>query len=84
MAGVQVVMITGDRKETAVAIARDAGLLTSMEQIVLTSDELQKLSDSELKAMLPDISVIARALPTDKSRLVKISQELKPCCWNDW
>jgi len=76
MAGVQVVMITGDRKETAVAIARDAGLLTSMEQIVLTSDELQKLSDSELKAMLPDIRVIARALPTDKSRLVKISQEL--------
>ncbi|MFZ5969102.1 MAG: calcium-translocating P-type ATPase, PMCA-type [Bacillota bacterium] len=75
-AGVQVVMITGDRKETAIAIAKDSGLLTSKDQIVLTSEELQKLSDEELKRILPQIRVIARALPTDKSRLVKISQEL--------
>lgn len=75
-AGIQVVMITGDRKETAVAIAKDAGLLNREEDIVLTSQEIQKLSDDELKNMLPDIRVIARALPTDKSRLVKISQEL--------
>ncbi|WZL72340.1 calcium-translocating P-type ATPase, PMCA-type [Clostridiaceae bacterium 35-E11] len=74
-AGVQVVMITGDRKETAIAIAKDSGLLTSEDQVVLTSDELQKMSDDELKKMLPKIRVIARALPTDKSRLVKISQE---------
>ncbi|MBP2026362.1 calcium-translocating P-type ATPase [Acetoanaerobium pronyense] len=75
-AGIQVVMITGDRKETAVAIAKDAGLLQRKEDIVLTSQDIQKLSDDELKKMLPDIRVIARALPTDKSRLVKISQEL--------
>ena len=75
-AGIQVVMITGDRKETAVSIARDSGLLTDENQIVLTSDELQKISDEDLKKMLPNIRVIARALPTDKSRLVRISQEL--------
>lgn len=75
-AGVQVVMITGDRKETAVAIAKDAGLLTSEDQIVLTSDELQTLSDDELKKMLPKIRVISRALPLDKSRMVRLSQEL--------
>lgn len=75
-AGIQVVMITGDRKETAIAIAKDSGLLTDENQIVLTSDELQKISDEELKKMLPNIRVIARALPTDKSRLVRISQEL--------
>lgn len=75
-AGVQVVMITGDRKETAIAIAKDSGLLTDENQIVLTSDELQKITDEELKKMLPNIRVIARALPTDKSRLVRISQEL--------
>jgi plasma-membrane calcium-translocating P-type ATPase len=75
-AGIQVVMITGDRKETAVAIAKDAGLLTSEDQIVLTSDELQTLSDDELKKMLPKIRVIARALPLDKSRMVGLSQEL--------
>lgn len=74
-AGVQVVMITGDRKETAVAIAKEAGLLQKNSDIMLTSDELQKMSDDEIKKILPDIRVIARALPTDKSRLVRIAQE---------
>ena len=75
-AGVQVVMITGDRKETAVAIAKDAGLLTNDTDVVLTSSELQDLSDEEVKAIIPNLKVVARALPTDKSRLVKLSQEL--------
>ena len=75
-AGVQVVMITGDRKETAVAIAKDAGLLEKDTDVVLTSDELAKLSDEEIKKMLPNIRVIARALPSDKSRLVRCAQEL--------
>lgn len=76
-AGVQVVMITGDRKDTAVAIAKEAGLLTKESDVVLTSDELQKMSDDEIKKILPDIRVIARALPTDKSRLVRLAQELE-------
>lgn len=75
-AGVQVVMITGDRKDTAVAIAKEAGLLTLDTDIVLTSDEMQELSDEELKSKIKSIRVVARALPSDKSRLVRISQEL--------
>lgn len=75
-AGVQVVMITGDRKDTAMAIAKEAGLLQTEEDIVLTSDELQTISDEKLKEMLPHIRVVARALPSDKSRFVKIAQEL--------
>jgi len=75
-AGVQVVMITGDRKDTAIAIAKEAGLLRTPKDIVLTSDELQKLSDDELKQKLTLIRVVARALPSDKSRLVRIAQEL--------
>ena len=75
-AGVQVVMITGDRKDTATAIAKEAGLIDSEENIVLTSDELAGLSDEQLKEMLPNIRVVARALPSDKSRFVKIAQEL--------
>lgn len=75
-AGVQVVMITGDRKETAVAIAKEAGLIDSDSNLMLTSDELSKLSDEEIKKKLRDIRVIARALPSDKSRLVRIAQEL--------
>ncbi len=75
-AGIQVVMITGDRKETAVAIAKDAGLLTNDDELVFTSAELAKMSDDEIKKVIPRIRVIARALPTDKSRLVRLSQEL--------
>lgn len=75
-AGIQVVMVTGDRKETAAAIAREAGLITAKDNIVLTSAEMQELSDAELKAILPKLRVVARALPTDKSRLVRIAQEL--------
>lgn len=75
-AGIQVIMITGDRKETAVAIAKDSGLLTSDTQVVLTSDELQVMSDEEIKKILPDIRVIARALPMDKFRLVGLAQDI--------
>ena len=75
-AGVQVVMITGDRKETAVAIAKDAGLLQHPEEIIWTSSELAALSDEEVKLLLPRLRVVARALPMDKSRLVRLSQEM--------
>lgn len=75
-AGVQVVMITGDRKETAIAIAKDAGLLHSQEELVWTSSELAQLSDDEVKAQLAKLRVVARALPLDKLRLVRLAQEL--------
>lgn len=75
-AGIQVVMVTGDRKETAVAIAKDAGLLTGSDDIALTSTELGEKSDEELKQLMPHLRVVSRALPTDKSRLVRIAQEL--------
>ncbi len=75
-AGVQVVMITGDRLETAVAIAKDAGLVTSDDDVTLSSAMLGEMSDDEIKAIIPRIRVIARALPTDKSRMVRLCQEM--------
>lgn len=75
-AGIQVVMVTGDRKETAVAIAKEAGLLQNPDDVALTSSEMAEKSDEELKKILPHLRVVSRALPTDKSRLVKIAQEL--------
>lgn len=75
-AGIQVVMVTGDRKETAAAIAKEAGLLADASDVALTSAEMADKSDDELKALLPRLRVVARALPTDKSRLVRIAQEL--------
>ena len=74
-AGVQVVMITGDRQDTAVAIAKEAGLLTADSDVILTSDQLSQMTDDDVKAVLPNLRVIARALPSDKSRLVSIAQE---------
>ncbi|MBQ2954241.1 MAG: calcium-translocating P-type ATPase, PMCA-type [Clostridia bacterium] len=75
-AGIQVVMVTGDRKETAVAIAREAGLLRNDDDVALTSAELAAKSDEEVKELLPRLRVVSRALPTDKSRLVRLAQEL--------
>ena len=75
-AGVQVVMVTGDRRETAVAIARDAGLLRADGDLVLTSSDLAQMRDEEVQRVLPQLRVIARALPTDKSRIVRLSQQM--------
>ncbi len=75
-AGIQVVMITGDRLETAVAIAKDAGLLREQSDRALSSAQLNEMSDEEVKKIIPHIRVIARALPTDKSRMVRLCQEM--------
>ncbi len=74
-AGVQVVMITGDAPDTAARIAQSCGILTERSALVLTGAELAKLSDRELSERLPRLAVIARARPSDKSRLVRVAQE---------
>lgn len=75
-AGIQVVMITGDRLETAVAIAKDAGLLKNNDEMAISSAQLNEMTDDEVKKIIPKIRVIARALPTDKSRMVRLCQEM--------
>ena len=76
-AGIQVVMITGDGIATATSIAREAGILKAGENgIAIESSELCKMSDSVIAELLPRLRVVARALPTDKSRLVKIAKSM--------
>jgi len=75
-AHIQTVMITGDNKDTAISIAKEVGLLTSEKDIVLTSKDMNSKTDEELKKILPNLKVVARSLPQDKSRLVRISQEM--------
>ena len=75
-AGIQPIMITGDGIDTATSIAKEVGLITDDKQIVLTSSDLAKMSDVEVKAKLKDIRVIARALPSDKSRLVNLIEDM--------
>lgn len=75
-AGINIVMVTGDSKETATSIAKEIGIITSNNDIVLSSSDLEKLSDNELKKIIPNLKVVSRALPEDKKRLVMLSKEL--------
>jgi len=74
IAGIKPVMITGDHKETAKAVARELKIMEE-NQNVLTGNEIEKLSDRELKERLKDTSVFARVLPKHKLRLVKAYKE---------
>ena len=73
-AGIGVVMVTGDSRETAAAIAKECGILSGECDIVIDSAELARMSDDEVRAILPRLGAVARALPSDKSRLVRIAQ----------
>lgn len=75
-AGINIVMVTGDSKETATSIAKEIGIITSNNDIVLSSSDLERLSDNELKKIIPNLKVVSRALPEDKKRLVMLSKEL--------
>ena len=80
-AGIQVVMVTGDAEETAVAIAKEAGILKDEKNdVVLTHEELEQMTDEELKKKLPHLRVVSRAKPLNKKRLVSISQQLDNVC----
>ncbi len=74
-AGINIIMITGDAKETAIAIASEAGIYNKGD-IVLTHEEMDKLTDEELKRKAGKLCIVARALPQDKSRLVRILEEM--------
>ena len=74
--GIQTVMITGDNLKTAISIGKEVGLLKTKDDIVMTSDEINQLNDNQLKKIIPNLKIVARSLPQDKSRLVRISKEL--------
>ncbi len=75
-AGIQTVMVTGDNRDTAVAIAEECGFYKKAAgHIAITSSELSEMNDAELKEILPSLRVVARAMPQDKTRLVRVSQE---------
>jgi len=68
-AGLKSIMVTGDYKDTAEAIARDIGLLTP-GGLVLTGPEIEKLSDEELAARADTLDVCCRVSPQHKTRIV--------------
>ncbi|WP_308571485.1 calcium-transporting P-type ATPase, PMR1-type [uncultured Methanobacterium sp.] len=70
-AGIKVVMITGDHKDTAVAIAREIELTDNEEIVALTGSDLDQLSDQEFENMVDDVRVYARVFPEHKVRIVE-------------
>ncbi|MEM5869579.1 MAG: calcium-transporting P-type ATPase, PMR1-type [Candidatus Aenigmatarchaeota archaeon] len=69
-AGIRVVMITGDHKLTALAVAKEIGLVEGEEE-VLTGEELEKMSEEELEEKVEKVTIYARVSPQHKSRIVK-------------
>lgn len=74
-AGIRTIMVTGDNEITALAIAREVGLIEKDEEVI-TGSELDKMSDEELEKIIPNISVFARTKPEDKYRLVKLLKKM--------
>ena len=76
-AGISVVMMTGDGPDTARAIASEVGIISpNGRQTVLTGSQLAAMTDSEVAKILPHLAVLSRALPQDKTRLVRIAQSM--------
>lgn len=75
-AGINTIMVTGDSKETATSIAKEVGIVSNNADVILSSNELSKINNDELKKIIPRLKVVSRALPEDKKRLVLLSKEL--------
>lgn len=74
-AGIQVIEITGDCIETAVAVAKECGIYEDGD-VALTNDEFEAMTDEEVKAIVPSLRVISRCSPNTKLRLVTLAQEI--------
>ena len=74
-AGIQVIEITGDCLETAKAVAAECGIYKNGD-LAITNDEFEKMSDDEVKLIIPRLRVISRCSPNTKLRLVTIAQEV--------
>lgn len=75
-AKVNTIIITGDNKDTASNIAKEVGIINNKNDVVITSEELNKMTDNEVKKIIPNLKLVARSLPQDKSRLVRIAKEM--------
>ena len=75
-AGIRVIMITGDHKLTATAIAKNLGIYQDGDYVV-TGEELHQMNDEELATKMNRICVFARVTPEDKLRIVKALQKNK-------
>lgn len=74
-AGIQVIEITGDCIETAIAVAKECGIFKDGD-VALTNDEFEAMTDEQVKDIIPSLRVISRCSPNTKLRLVTLAQEV--------
>lgn len=74
-AGIQVIEITGDCLETAVAVAKECGIYKDGD-LAIANDDFEEMSDEEIKKIIPSLRVISRCSPNTKLRLVTLAQEI--------
>ena len=75
-AGIRVIMITGDHKDTATAIAKELKIISKNDQ-VMTGEELDNINDDELSKIIHKYNVFCRVNPSMKLRIVNLLQEKK-------
>lgn len=75
VAGIRTIMITGDHKKTAEAVAKELKILTDPAQLVLSGQELDNMSDYQLKNIINKVAVYARVSPKHKIRIVKVLKD---------
>ncbi|MDO8639370.1 MAG: cation-translocating P-type ATPase [bacterium] len=75
IAGIKTIMVTGDNEFTALAIAKEVGLIEENEDVI-TGDELKKMTDKELEKIILKTRIFARSKPEDKLRLVETFKKL--------
>lgn len=73
-AGIRIVMVTGDNPITAKSIAEELGLIKEGE-LIMTHEEIEKMSNEELLPLMPKIKIFARMMPSDKLRLVRLYKQ---------
>lgn len=73
-AGIKTIMVTGDHPQTAEFIAKEVGILNNLDQ-TLTGQELDKLSDKELREVVKKVTVFSRTTPEHKYRIVQALQK---------
>ncbi len=78
-AGIRPVMITGDHKLTAMAVAESLGMISSKGDLAFSGPELRKMTDEEFDHAVKDIRVYARVDPEQKLRIIKALQEKGQC-----
>ncbi|MHA1827989.1 MAG: cation-translocating P-type ATPase [Candidatus Heimdallarchaeaceae archaeon] len=76
MAGITTVMITGDQEPTAIAVAKEIGILVTEEDLVVSGEEFELMTDEELIQKIDKIRVYSRMSPKDKYRVVETLQKL--------